>query len=259
MERRSLLIFLHGIGARSQSFRPLIDQLEDLKEKFEFAVMDLFGFGGTPVPDSIKNVSVKTFAEQTVQEIRRRDPNQSRTVHLIGHSMGGAIAVEIHRLFPELKIGSFVNLEGILQPEDCTVTKEVSEQDRGEFCRSGFEALKENVLALAQSRDVAAQDWILGLEKTTARVFYDISADLVSASMYLYPIYRDWDTHTVYVFGEKTLENSKATYERLRKDGKNVVVIPNAGHVMQLEQPQATAKTIRKHLNNCQAQARFQV
>lgn len=63
--------------------------------------------------------------------------------------------------------------------------------------------------------------------------------------------YRDWDTRTVYVFGEKTLMGSKGTYDRLLKDNKNVVVIPNAGHVMQLEQPHATAEICRNYLTAC--------
>ena len=88
----------------------------------------------------------------------------------------------------------------------------------------------------------------MGLEKTTAEAFYDASADVVRASAYLYPIYRDWNVRTVYVFGEKTLKSSRGTYDRLLQDGKNVVVIPNAGHVMHVEQPHATAEICRKNL-----------
>lgn len=247
MKKQSLLIFLHGIGARRQSFNPLIDQLKDLKAQCEFVAFDFFGFGGLPVPNSIKHVSMKAMAEQTAQEIFKRDPDKSRAVHLIGHSMGGAIAVEIHRLFPALQVESFVNLEGILQPEDCTVTKEVSAMDRNAFCKSDFETIKENVRRLAQGGDIAAKDWILGLEKTTAGVFYDASADCVRAAAYLYPAYRDWETHTVYVFGERTLENSTATYDRLLGDGKNVAIVPDAGHVMHVEHPRAVADICRKH------------
>ena len=248
MKKKPLLIFLHGIGARSCSFQLLVDQLEDLKTKFEFVVLDFFGFGGQPVPKSIKNVSMKTLAEQVVQEISKCDSNKTRSVHLIGHSMGGAVGIEIHRLFSELKIDSFVNLEGILQLEDCTTTKQVSEQNKEEFCKTQFEVLKKEVSDLAQAGDIAAQDWILGLEKTTAEVFYDASTDVVRAAAHLYPVYRDWDTRSIYVFGEKTLKSSKGTYDRLLQDGKNVVVIPNAGHVTHVEQPQATAEICRKNL-----------
>jgi pimeloyl-ACP methyl ester carboxylesterase len=248
MKEKPLLIFLHGIGARGCSFDPLINRLEDLKTTFEFVVVDFWGFAGTPVPETVKNVSMKAFAEQVMQVIAEHNPYKTRPVHIIGHSMGGAVTVEIHRLFPELKIDSFINLEGVLQPEDCGTTKQVSEQNKESFCETGWKSLKKEIRGLAQNNDVAAQDWILGLEKTTAEVFYDASTSLVRASEYLYPIYRDWDISTVYVFGENTLAISRATHDRLLKDDKNVVVIPNAGHVMQLEQPQATAELCRKHL-----------
>ncbi|MBI2346038.1 MAG: alpha/beta hydrolase [Deltaproteobacteria bacterium] len=251
MKEIPLLIFLHGIGARGCSFQPLIDQFEDLKTTFEFVVVYFWGFTGTPIPETIKNVSMKAFSEQVVQELAKHNPNKTRPVHIIGHSMGGAVTVEIHRLFPEVKIDSFINLEGVLQSKDCGTTKQVSEQSRESFCKTEWEALKKEISDLARNGDIAAQDWILGLEKTTAEVFYDASVDLVRVSDYLYPVYCDWDIPTVYIFGEKTLAISRATHDRLLKDGKNVVVLPNAGHVMQVEQPQATANICRKHLMKC--------
>ncbi len=239
---KPLLFFLHGLGASSQSFRPLIQQLKNLEERFEFVAMEFWGFGGTQIPKSVKNVSIKAFAEQVMTEISKRSSNGRKPVHLIGHSMGGAVVVELHRLYPGIKIDSFVNLEGNLQLEDCTFSRNVAEQDRKEFLDFGFRSFKEKIRRLARQGDISAQDWILGLEKTTAEVFYDASADLFQVSANLYPHYRDWDARTIYVFGEKTLDNSQATYARLLQDGKNVAVIRDAGHVMMLEKPELTAE-----------------
>lgn len=251
MKDKPLLFFLHGIGANHRSFQPLLRQLKDLNTTFELVAFDFWGFGDTVVPQSVGKASISALAEQTAHEIFRCNPDKTRSIHIVGHSMGGAVTVEMHRLFPELKVDSFLNLEGILRPEDCVYWRELSEQGRETFCGSGFEKVKREIRLHASQGSISSQDWIFGLEKTTAEVFFDACVDLVRVSAYLYPIYRSWETRSVYVFGEKTLERSpgaKSTYQQLSKDGKSTAIIPNSGHVLQVEQPQAVAELCRRHL-----------
>ncbi|MDD5656162.1 MAG: alpha/beta hydrolase [Elusimicrobia bacterium] len=247
---RSLVVLLHGLGASSRSFGPLIEELQDLRNRFDFVAPDFWGFGGTALPGSIGRASIRAFAKQTLEIIAERDPARTRRVHLIGHSMGGAVAIEIRRLAPSLGITSFANLEGNLQPEDCTYSRKVREQGRERFRASGFEALKRDIRKLAEEGSPPSRNWMEDLERTTADVFYDAAADLVKVSSGLYIDYRDWRDRSVYVFGEETLRVSTGTYNRLLGDRRQVAVIPKAGHVMMIDRPRATADVCRTLLES---------
>ena len=87
------IVFLHGLGATSSSFQPLLDSLLG----FRCIRPDLPGAGRSPLP----------YAQITIDSLVEAVRDIVRTVagaptHLVGHSMGTLIAQHVAATAPEL-------------------------------------------------------------------------------------------------------------------------------------------------------------
>ncbi|WP_241562067.1 alpha/beta fold hydrolase [Streptomyces hoynatensis] len=87
--------FVHGVGGSSRNWSSLMELLAD---DVECEALDLPGFGASPPPGS-RDYSVFGHARAVVRalEAAGRGP-----VHLFGNSLGGAIAVRVAALRPDL-------------------------------------------------------------------------------------------------------------------------------------------------------------
>jgi pimeloyl-ACP methyl ester carboxylesterase len=80
------ILFLHGFGASTYSWRYLIDPLS---KKYRLISIDLKGFGKSPKPRDGR-YSIQDQAELIYQFILQHD---LRNLTLVGHSMGGGVAL----------------------------------------------------------------------------------------------------------------------------------------------------------------------
>lgn len=79
------IIFLHGIGGNSDSFKP---QLEKLSGAHRVISLNLPGYGSS---ESLSSLSFKNFADKLVEFMEALHLSK---VHLCGQSIGGMIALE---------------------------------------------------------------------------------------------------------------------------------------------------------------------
>lgn len=84
-EHKNTLLMIHGLGSYLAAYNKLIDELST---DFRCIAIDLPGYGKSSVGDF--SYSMDFFAETLLQFI---DKLQLENVHLIGHSMGGQIAI----------------------------------------------------------------------------------------------------------------------------------------------------------------------
>ncbi len=84
---KPVLVFLHYFGGAAKSWKWLIDELGD---GYECLPLDLPGFGGTP---PLTEISVGTMADHVITYLDEH-LNVDEYI-LIGHSMGGKIAMEV--------------------------------------------------------------------------------------------------------------------------------------------------------------------
>jgi pimeloyl-ACP methyl ester carboxylesterase len=86
-------LYLHGLGGSASNWTDLAYLLAG---RFEGEAIDLPGFGHS---DPARRYTVAAFAERAVRwiEFRGRGP-----VHLVGNSMGGAVAVRVAGMRPDL-------------------------------------------------------------------------------------------------------------------------------------------------------------
>ncbi|HZV26019.1 MAG TPA: alpha/beta hydrolase [Acidothermaceae bacterium] len=91
---RPPILFVHGLGGESLDW---VDVAVQLKDSFDCSALDLPGFAHSPLPPG-KDLSLDGLAG-TVAEVAR---TFGGPVHLVGVSLGGAIAVRVSAERPEL-------------------------------------------------------------------------------------------------------------------------------------------------------------
>ena len=84
---------LHGLAGSSRNWTDLMDLL---RPRLAADALDLPGFGDSP-PRPDGRYSIAALAQTVTAYIQQRDP-----VHLIGNSLGGAVAVKVAATRPEL-------------------------------------------------------------------------------------------------------------------------------------------------------------
>jgi pimeloyl-ACP methyl ester carboxylesterase len=87
-----LVVLVHSSMAGARQWSPL---MRDLEGRYLVRAINLFGYGGTPAWTLPEPPSLDDFADLIVRAV----PTAAR-VHLIGHSFGGAVAMQAaaHRL-----------------------------------------------------------------------------------------------------------------------------------------------------------------
>lgn len=88
------LVLLHGIGSNSRSWRR---QIEGLSDQFTVLAWDAPGYGQSSDPET-EPPSMQEYARSLK---RLLDDQRMDSVILLGHSMGGLIAQEFYRVYPQ--------------------------------------------------------------------------------------------------------------------------------------------------------------
>lgn len=123
MHGKDVVILLHGFTDTGRSFYPTIDSMQQLMPSLHIIAPDLRGHGDSSMPDAVrcKAAPEKCFAfgDLAFDIIELMDHKGIRQAHIVGHSLGSAIAQEIALSYPDrtkslILIGSFAR--GIENP-----------------------------------------------------------------------------------------------------------------------------------------------
>lgn len=153
-------------------------------------------------------------------------------VDLIGHSLGGSIALVLAERHPSL-VGRLIVAEPNLDAWDGDASVVVARQSEAEFVESGYERL------------IASADpsWATTLRECSPVALHRTSAGLCTGSE---PVMRDilmqLAIPRTFIVGDR----SPATPGRagLESAGVKFVTIPDAGHVMMEDSPEAFAAAV---------------
>lgn len=109
------VVMIHGWNCRKEDWRA---QIEHLKDRHELLAIDLPGHGGSPAGDR-EDWSIPAFAEDVMDILKAVS---SDAVILMGHSMGGTVALEVAARIPErvrgvILVDTFLIDYGELKPE----------------------------------------------------------------------------------------------------------------------------------------------
>lgn len=215
-----MLVFIHGLGCSAKGFSSALLS-EDLKD-FSLLTIDLVGHG-----HSQKLVSFSyTLEDQAQICLKLLKGLWSDDIHLVGHSMGGAVAI---LLAQSLKCRSFSSIEGNLVAEDCgPISRTPISMSLQDYEQIGFDQTKTYLSNYAAGT--------FYLEETSALAFYRSSQSLVQLtdSNQLLSMMQSLDTRSAYIFGEK---NADMPVVKQIQAPIASIQIPNASHFPMVENP----------------------
>ncbi len=173
----------------------------------------------------------------------------------VGHSMGGSVAITLAALRPEL-VSRLVVAEANLDPGGGQTSERVAEQSEREFVVNGYKLLLKDVRARAESGDSSMAAFAGMLQVAAPHAFHRSAVALVkntkpTVRQRLYELL----IPRAFVFGERRVPHDEgsavpdAPYpKQLEEEGIQIFVVPDAGHLMVVENPKGFADVVREAL-----------
>lgn len=225
------VLLLHRAGGSSRHWE---GQLEGLSGERLLIAPDLPGHGRTPGP------SLSTIAEMAALVSRLLDELELRDLLLVGHSMGGAVALELALERPDLAAGLLMVASGA----KLRVAAPVLDAIRDHFDQlpqlmgrmifgpaTPPEVVREQ---LPQIFDATAEVVLSDLEACQA---FDAEPRLGRLSIPVRVLAGKDDVLTPPRLGRRLVE---------RVDGARLEVVPGAGHLLPQERPDVVNRAIRE-------------
>jgi pimeloyl-ACP methyl ester carboxylesterase len=238
----SPLFVLHG--ASGATWLPFMQQLT---ERFEVIAPEHPGFGESDAPDWLDNIHDLGYFYLDVLEQLELD-----RVHLIGLSLGGWIAAELavrstQRLASLTLAGAAgLYVEGAEQLDPFLRTEE-------QRLRDFFFDPKKADEIIARALRPEVEDVVLKNRATVAKLSWQPRSHDPHLHKWLHRI----DVPTLLIWGDDDRlfpQDHAFAYQRLIP-GSQVVIIPDCGHIPQVEQRQAFVAALENFLNGMRAAA----
>jgi pimeloyl-ACP methyl ester carboxylesterase len=147
-----LVVLLPGLGCTRASFDGAFRHAA--LSEFALCALDHPGHGGTATLGSASHLEHAAEVVTNVVEQLGAD-----RVHLVGHSMGGAVGLIAARDLPS--VGSFISIEGNLLGRDCGLaSRAIARQPAADFVAGGFDGVL-STLAVPGRPDLSAwRGWL---------------------------------------------------------------------------------------------------
>ncbi len=244
-----LVLFLHGLGMTRTGFDP---QLAALAPHYRCVAWDMPGYGASPMP--AEGLSFAALADAAAGLIETLGETQA---HVAGLSMGGQIALHTVLRHPG-RVRSLALLDSSpafgLDGTDPEVWKRLrlDALDAGQTPGGMAEPVLRSVMA--PDVDAAA---VTAAAASMAR----ISADGLRAAVEFLPTHDvrtrlgEVSAPTLVLVGDRDEETPLSYAEALAHGipGATLQVVPGAGHISNLEAPDAVNAALRSHLETVEA------
>lgn len=233
-------VYLAGLGSASTVDFPEIVARPPLRGRRSLLV-DLAGTGWSdPAPASF-GYTIEEHADVVAAML---DAARLRGCHIIGHSLGGSVAIVLADRRPDL-VARLVVAEPNLDPGVGTLSRHVADQSEDAFVTRGYSALRA---VLAREEDAVATSVF---HATTGRwspaAMYRTAVSLLAERT---PTFRGMlasaSMPRAILVGERS---GDVDLEGLADSGVAVHVVQGSGHVMTYDNPDVFARTIAAALD----------
>jgi pimeloyl-ACP methyl ester carboxylesterase len=167
---------------------------------------------------------------------------------VVGHSMGGAIAIALATARPDL-VAQLVLAEANLDAGGGFMSKRIAEQTETDFVAHGYQKILTMMRKQSNSGDNSANVALGMLQIAAPHALYRSAASLVQGTQ---PVMRDQllnlSIPRSFIFGDQSLPDDK--YEQLPTHDIKVAIIPNAGHGMMWDNPAGFAEVVASWLTD---------
>jgi len=209
---KNAIVYIHGLGNTKEDFPGLWKYLDN--KDYSILMYDAVGFGNS---SKTKNFSY-SMEDQAIILKKLLVKLEIEKAHIIGSSMGGAIALKFHQKFSE-KMLSFISFEGNLTSFDANLCRKITKQGWKQFEKEGYIKL-------------TSKKW-----PCNSNSLYKSAANLVKASDSgeLFREFISMQKKKVYFFGEKNFRGVSQTLMRMYKIPS--IMISNSGHIFRIDNP----------------------
>jgi pimeloyl-ACP methyl ester carboxylesterase len=242
----SPLVFLHGLGDSAIiTFRPTA--MHSALVSTPSLLIDLPGFGYSTAPDNWPS----SVEQQTEVVIRLLDALGVANAPIMGHSMGGSIAIQLATRRPNL-VSRLTLAEPLLQPEQSVLGRTIARRTESDFILRGYAMLQMATRRQAARGERAAVSFQEPLRHANPAIMHRAASSLLEQRS---PTFGEQlqvlAVPRTLLVGEKT----NMDLGSLVTGDVGIVRIPDAGHSMMSENPDAFARTIVASLGSCTANA----
>ncbi|MFJ3793701.1 alpha/beta fold hydrolase [Kitasatospora sp. NPDC090091] len=227
-------LYLHGLGASSPVYfaaaaaHPLLAGRRSL-------LMDLLGFGISDRPVDFP-YTLESHADAVAEAVRAAGLEQ---VEVIGHSMGGGVAIVLAHRHPEL-VADLVLVDATLDPVEPTRTpggSGIATFTEEEFLAGGRAQVEEWVgqfwwSTMRLAGPEALYRSTIHRTRGTVPTMREMLLDLEIPRTVLYP----------------EADGEPAGADRLRESGAELVAVPDSGHNIMFDNPEDFARSTARAL-----------
>ena len=232
---RAPLVFIHGSGDSARTWNPVIDRLPG----YDCLALNLPGHGDRMDRPGPSAMSVADYADSARAALARRE---LAGITLVGHSLGGAIALRMALEYPAL-IGRIVLIGTGAR---LRVLPAILEGAQGAGSREAHHELVR--MSFAPEHAAQSEEYFAALEPYAPGILgRDLAAcdacDMMTALGRI-------EQPALIITGEedRSTPPKYATYLRDHLENARLALIPGAGHYVQVEAPDAVAAAIREWL-----------
>jgi pimeloyl-ACP methyl ester carboxylesterase len=255
-DKRETILFLHGLNG----YMPIWNkQIQELRAQYRCIALDLPGFGRSSKSQQY-TISIFAYADAVVKFM---DALKLQRVTLVGHSMGGQIALNIATRYAKrvsrLVLVSSTGLEPFSEQErqafhdnvsENTTKMKTDDQIRSDYHRFFFktpadaEFLLKDRLSIKYSTDFdeycyAVKQSILGVVDMPT---YDMLEGVNQNVLLLYGQNDNYIPNPFFHASQRAVEIGEFGKQRLRHS--KLQIIPQCGHFVQFEKPDMVNKAI---------------
>lgn len=231
-----MCVYLAGLGSAATADFPEIVARHPALRSRRSMLVDLAGTGWSdPAPASF-GYTIEEHADVVAALL---DSSDLGGCHVIGHSLGGSVAISLAARRPD-RVGRLVVAEPNLDPGVGTLSRHIADQSEDAFVARGYSALRAVVARDEDASGVSVFHATTGRWSPTA--MYRSAVSLLAERT---PTFRDLlataSMPRAILVGERSDDVDLAT---LADSGVAVHVVADAGHVMTRESPDAFAHAV---------------
>ncbi len=243
------LVFLHGLLGQGRNFTYVANQLTDLATCYLF---DLPNHGRSPWTDRVDYNAQSEFVAEQLERMSLASP----TV-VLGHSMGGKVAMQLALRYPQLPDGLIV-----VDTSPLALGMQISTQGRFPAIFAALRSLPldeltsrkhaDALLAKHVKSDVVRAFLLQNLRRTGDTWRWQPNIELLAENLYdigdwTSPRGATWDGPTLLIAGANSDFVPAEALPTMRQlfPKTQLVTLTGAGHWVHSEQPEAFVKTVR--------------
>jgi 3-oxoadipate enol-lactonase len=242
------VVFLHGIGGNRHNWH---EQLAALPPQWQGAAPDLRGYGDSDAYDGRF-----TFADASADVLRLVDHLRAERVYLVGLSLGGRIALDFAGRYPHRLAGLVLadTSAGMPASRDPAVIAEVLAARRRPLVEQG---LSPADIAPGLARGLAgphcSPEALARIEASLAALHRDAYLNTLetATTSHDFPAFSQLRLPVLVLSGEHDRIAPPAAARQVASEieGAEFAVIPQAGHLSNIERPEAFSAKLHDFLH----------